>query len=82
MRHIADRVRTFIVQDLDWAGDTDTLTEDFPLIDGKVLDSLGLLNMVSFLESEYGIDVDDTEITPTNFGTLGSIQRYVTGKHG
>ncbi|MEU6073981.1 acyl carrier protein [Micromonospora sp. NPDC047074] len=82
MAAIADRVRNFVVHDLNWSGDPAQLTEDFPLIDERVVDSLGLLGMVSFLESEFGISVDDTEITPTHFGTLGSIERYVADKRG
>ena len=44
------------------------------------LDSLGIVNLVSFLESSYGITIEDHEIVPANLGSLTSIERYVLAK--
>lgn len=80
MSGVADRIRQFIVRDLGWEGNVEELTDDLPLIDEHVLDSIGVLSLVSFLESEYGIDVADSEIVPARLGTLASIVRYVADK--
>jgi acyl carrier protein len=77
---IAERVRQFFIDDLGWEGTADQLTDDLPLIHEGVLDSLGILNLVTFLESAYGIDIEDSEIVPANLGTIGSIGRYVLAK--
>jgi acyl carrier protein len=80
MRNTADQVRKFIVEDLGWHGSPADLTDDLPLIEKGILDSLGLLSLVTHLENTLGIQVDDRDIVPTNLGTLRSIEEYVARK--
>jgi acyl carrier protein len=80
MQNVADRVRRFIVDDLGWEGTADELTDDLPLIQSGAIDSLGILTLVEFLESNYGITVDDSEIVSAHLGSLASIERYVQSK--
>jgi acyl carrier protein len=80
MQSVADRVRSFIVDDLGWEGEADDLTDDLPLIQAGALDSLGILTLVEFLESSYDITVEDGDIVPAHLGSLASIERYVRSK--
>ena len=45
-----------------------------------VLDSLGVFQLIAFLEERFGIAIADTDITPENFGTLERIERLVAGR--
>ena len=81
MSSVADRVRRFIIDDLGWDGTTDELPDDLPLISAGVLDSLGVLMLVQFLESTYDIIIDDGEVTRAHLGTLADIVRYVEAKN-
>ena len=76
---VQDRVRRFIKDELNWDGGGE-LTDDFPLIERQVLDSLGIFQLVSFLEEEFGIEVLDEELIPENFGTIEGIARLVSAK--
>src|SRR5262249_48588981 len=75
-----ETLRNFILKDLQWEGSPAALTANFSLIDGKVLDSLGIVQMVSFIEHEFNIKVNDEEIVPRNFETLGTLAAFVDGK--
>ena len=66
-----DRIRAFIVDELGWRGQE--LTDDFPLLENRVIDSLGLFRIVGFLETEYGVQVPDDQLVPDNFATLKTI---------
>jgi acyl carrier protein len=77
---IEEKVRHFIVDELDWDGSPDELTAEYPLLDRHVVDSLGIFHLVSFLESEFGVDIGDEELVPENFGTIGAIARLVETK--
>ncbi|MFN2390162.1 MAG: acyl carrier protein [Actinomycetota bacterium] len=77
---IEDRVRRFLIEDLHYAGPADELTSDHDLIESRVIDSLGIFQIVSFLESEYGVEIDDEDLLPENFGTLGEIARLVESR--
>jgi acyl carrier protein len=74
-RSTTDRLREFIVDQLGWRGEY--LTEDYPLLENRVIDSLGLFRIVGFLEDEYGVKIPDTELVPSNFATLQTIAGMV-----
>ncbi len=80
--NITDAIRAFIVSELNWSGSGAELTGERLLIDERILDSIGILSLVSFLEANYGIEIDDREIVSANFGSLDNLDRYVTSKIG
>jgi acyl carrier protein len=80
MSTTADRIRSMIVNDLAWTGSPEQLTVDYPLIENQVLDSLGIYQMVTFIQDEFSIEVDALELVPDNFETIGAIQRLVDEK--
>lgn len=75
---IEDRIRRFIVEDLH--GPAGELSNDYPLIERRVLDSLGLMQLVSFLESEYALTIRDEDLVPQNFETIGAIAKLVDAR--
>ena len=79
---IHDSVRTYIVDELRVRVSEIDLRDDYPLLDKEVLDSMGIFQVVAFLEDEYGIEVDDTDLVPENFETIDSIARLVETRRG
>jgi acyl carrier protein len=76
----AERIRDFLIEDLNWQGSPSELTDDLPLIENQVIDSMGLLRLVAWLEPAFGISVPDEEIVPTNFGTIAQIVHLVDAR--
>ncbi len=70
-------LRDFFVNELHWDEGRGALTPDYPLIENHILDSMGLLMLVSFVETRFGIQLDEEELVPEHFGTLGSIARLI-----
>lgn len=77
---VEESIRRFVVEELTRETVPDAITNDFPLLGGQALDSLGLLQLVSFLESEFDVEIRDEELVPANFGTIGDISRLVRSK--
>jgi acyl carrier protein len=75
-----DKLRSFIVDELSWEGDPNELTPDYRLIDGRVLDSLGIVQMVSFLEDEFGVRLRSEEVVPSNFESIRRLSAFVNAK--
>lgn len=73
-------IREFIVNELHWDEERGKLTAEYPLIENHVVDSMGLLMLVSFVEEQFGIQLTDEELTPSHFGTIGSIAGLVDRK--
>ena len=55
---------------------------DTPLIESGIIDSLGVVEIVAFLEDEFSIEVDDEEIVPENMNSVGQLAAFVAGKAG
>ncbi len=59
-----------------------TVTEDSPLLDSGIVDSTGILELVSFIEKEFGVRIQDEEIVPEHFDTVRSIAAFIATKRG
>ncbi|MGI9119468.1 MAG: acyl carrier protein [Acidimicrobiales bacterium] len=77
---VEDRLRQFIQTDLSTKGSPGDLSDDYPLIDNSVIDSLGIFEVVQFIERELGVAVDDEDLVLDNFGNIGDIARLVRSK--
>lgn len=49
---------------------------------GGVIDSVGLHQLITWLESQFGIEIGDLDIVPENFATLEAVSKLVAGKQG
>jgi acyl carrier protein len=63
-----------------FGADAKAIDDDQSFLELGVLDSTGVIELVSFLEETYGIQVDDEEMVPENLDSLNNISRYVGGK--
>ena len=77
---IEDSVRRFIAEELRSDGRSGDITDEYPLLERQVLDSLGIFNLVGYLESEFGVEVLDEDLVPANFGTVADIARFVNAR--
>ena len=57
-------------------------TDDDSLLSKGVIDSLGVMEIVGFVEEEWEFTVDPSEMTERNFGTLAAIADFVASKAG
>jgi acyl carrier protein len=53
------------------------VTEETPLLETGLLDSLNLMTLVAFLERRYQLAVPENQITPTNFKNLASNRQQI-----
>ncbi|MEZ5739750.1 MAG: acyl carrier protein [Burkholderiaceae bacterium] len=51
-----------------------------PLTDGGDIDSLGILEIVTFIAETFEVEIADDDFLPEHFETLGSLARLVHGK--
>ncbi len=55
---------------------------DTALLETGILDSLGILDVVSFLEREFAITISDEELVPENFQSLETLSAFARKKVG
>ena len=76
---VANAVRQFIQKNF-YVEDAAQLADDTSLVTEGIVDSTGMLEVIAFLEAEYGIRVEDHETVPANLETIGRIAAFVTAK--
>jgi acyl carrier protein len=71
------KIKQFIVDEFMPDVPVEELSSDYDLLTGGVVDSLGLLTVVAWLETEFDIAVDDAELGPESFRTVDAIHEFV-----
>lgn len=72
-------IRTFILERFPLARQRNVSNQE-SLLENGILDSLGILEVVTFVEGEFQITVDDEELQPDNFSSIASMSAYVVRK--
>ncbi|MFF5441316.1 acyl carrier protein [Streptomyces achromogenes] len=77
MTSLAEEIRGYVVAEFLDGEDTADLTADFDLITNGVVDSLGVVRIVSHLSRTYSIPVDDIPLVPDHFRSIGAMSAFV-----
>ncbi len=78
----AKTIEEFIVNEITGELEAGSLPHDEDLLAADLIDSLGITELVGFLESKFGITVGDEDLTPENFRSVDSIAAFVARKGG
>jgi acyl carrier protein len=73
-------IRSFVIDHF-LAGNASKLRADGSLL-GDVIDSMGVIALVSYLQEHFGITVEDDEVLPSNLDTISNLVAYVSKKLG
>ena len=76
---INERLRNYLANDPDYRYFPE-LGDDDSLIEAGVIDSFSVVKLVVFLEAEFGIRIDVTDLVADNVSTLKNIETMVTRK--
>ena len=74
------KIKELIEKNLTWSGSWSDVDEDYPLLAKQVIDSLGMLKLVSVIEEEFDVEIDDDDIVPDNWRTIRDIAALVEAK--
>lgn len=72
-------IRAFIMANF-YVADPQTLSDDDSLLDAGIIDSTGVLDLIGFVEQEFGITVADDELVPENLDSISRLSAFVAGK--
>lgn len=78
---IEQKIQLFLVEKFPMARKAG-IQKQTSLLERGILDSLGILDVVSFLETEFSIVIGDDELLPENFQTLAALTAFVMNKLG
>lgn len=79
MQEPREKIRDFIRESFLFGGD-DELGDADSFLDMGIIDSTGVLELVSFLESEWELSIDDSELVPENLDSVDNVVSFLDRK--
>lgn len=73
-------LRNFILENYLFSDDQSQLNNDDSFLASKIMDSMGVLELVSFLEEQFGVTTEDQEMIPDNLDSIDKLVRFVEAK--
>jgi acyl carrier protein len=74
---VEGKIRRYILENLMFTDDESRLKNDESLLDRGVIDSTGVLEIVLFLEEEFGVKIKDAEMLPENFDSVDNMVAFI-----
>ncbi|MBW1753874.1 MAG: acyl carrier protein [Deltaproteobacteria bacterium] len=72
-------IREFIVENFLF-GDSNGLADDTSFLEEGIIDSTGILELVTYLEEEFSITVEDEELVPENLDSINNVVTFLKMK--
>lgn len=80
MEEIKSEIKAYIIENFLF-GDTETVIEDDDsFMESGILDSTGILELITFIEERYDIKLDDEELLPENLDSLNNLEAFINRK--
>ena len=78
---IEDQIKDYIAKNLLFSDNGFPYDDNVSFLDEGIVDSVGVMELVSFVEENFRVHVDDLEITPENFDSVSKIAAYIRRKN-
>lgn len=82
MKDIRQQVRQFISENLYMGSSGSDFADEASFLEKHIIDSTGFLELVTFLEEQFTLRVEDNEMIPENLDSICNIEAYVNKKLG
>ena len=76
---IKSAIRNFIIENFLY-GQDDNFENDVSFLEKGIIDSTGVLELVSFVEDKFGITVKDEELVPEYFDSVSNLELYISNR--
>lgn len=80
MKEIRTQIKQFIVNNFLFGRGEDDLPPDASILEHGIIDPIGSMELVGFLEAIFGIDVDDMKLIPQNLDSVEWIVKFLATK--
>ena len=77
---LEETLRSFIVSELALTAESRAIEVDDDLLVGGVIDSMGVMQLVAFIEDRLGVSVADEDIVPQHFRSVRALAQLVASK--
>ena len=79
---VEETIKNFILSTFIIEESPAPLDNDQSFLESGIIDSTGMLELVSFIEEQFGIKIEDEELVPANLDSVNNVVRFVNNKRG
>jgi acyl carrier protein len=79
MDELKNKIKSFIIDNFLF-GNANGLSDDTSFLEEGIIDSTGVLELITFLEEEFSISVEDEELIPENLDSINNVAVFVERK--
>lgn len=79
-RVMEEKIRDYIEDNLLFGGTNVEFDNDSSLLELGIVDSVGVMELVLFVEEHYDLRIEDDEIIPDNFDSVNQLAHYIRAK--
>ena len=80
MRNVEETIRTYIAENMLFSDDGYPHSDSASFLEEGIVDSMGILELMMFVEENFHITVEDEEVVPDNFDSVSKMAAYIRGK--
>jgi acyl carrier protein len=80
MKSIEEKIRTYIAENILFSNNGYRYSDDASFLEEGIVDSMGIMELVMFVEENFGVTVDDEDLTPDNFDSVARLAAYIRRK--
>jgi acyl carrier protein len=78
---IEDQIKDYIARNLLFSANGFPYDDNVSFLEEGIVDSVGVMELVSFVEEDFRVPVDDLDIKPENFDSVNKIAAYIRRKN-
>lgn len=77
---VAPRIRDFLTQNFYFGEEGFPYADDASFLELGIIDSFGFVELLHFVQEEFGISVADHELVPDNFDSVSKLSSFIISK--
>lgn len=77
---VRQQIRQFLESEILYVEDSFSYNDDTSFIAEGLIDSMGVMELVAYTQSRFGIRVDERDVTPENFDSISKLAAYIDRK--
>jgi acyl carrier protein len=80
MKSVEERIRAYIAENILFSNNGYPHSDEASFLEEGIVDSMGIMELVLFVEEQFGITVEDEELVPDNFDSVSRLGAYIRAK--
>ena len=77
---VQENIKKFLLTEIAADLGKESLSSDEDLLEQGIIDSMGIMSLIEFMEANFNISIEDQEIIPENFQTIRNMEKFVEQK--